>query len=97
MIRADEVTIPFQKMSRRDRNLAATVMALALLYALSAYALARALPGPHQQFDYMVIGTGSTGVTMLAFFVSRIVRLRFLTRIYAPYCSKNRQTVRMPR
>jgi hypothetical protein len=40
-------------------------------------ALCLALPGPREQFEYMVIGTGSTAIAMLAFFLGCIVRFRW--------------------
>jgi hypothetical protein len=53
------------------------IAALGTLYALTAVALCGALPGPHTEFDYMVIGSGSIGVAMLAFYAGRVVLPRF--------------------
>jgi hypothetical protein len=50
--------------------------ALGALYALSAAVLCGALPGPHSAFEYMVIGAGSTSVTLLAFFLGGVFRRR---------------------
>lgn len=52
------------------------VAALAILYAVISLVLCLALPGQRQQFEYMVIGTGATGVTMLALFLGLIFKWR---------------------
>ena len=59
---------------RRQPQQVVAIAALIVVYALSAVALFATLPRPHQHFEYMVIGTGSTGVTMLALFLGCIVR-----------------------
>jgi len=62
-------------MARRKKILLA-VAGLLVLYAASALMLFFAIPGPHGQFECMVIGTGSAGVTVLALFAGYIARTR---------------------
>lgn len=57
-------------------NKLASAVALLALYGVSAALLFRLLPGPHEHFEYMVIGTGSAGVTMLALFAGVVVKPR---------------------
>jgi hypothetical protein len=61
----------------RRKNLLLTIIGLLLLYAGSAATLFFALPGPHLQFECMVIGTGSAAITIFALFAGYIVRTRF--------------------
>jgi hypothetical protein len=48
------------------------VAGLVLLYTVCAAILFYLLPDPHQDFEYMVIGTASAGLTMAALFVGAI-------------------------
>ncbi len=57
-------------------RLALVTAALTVIFAGTAWFLYSAIPGPHQPFVYMVIGTGSAGVTMFALFVFALLRAR---------------------
>ena len=59
-----------------NRKVQVAIAGLSALYALTAIALAFAVPQPHREFEYMVIGTGATAATMLAFFLGRSLRRR---------------------
>jgi len=52
------------------------LVGFAVLYAATAALLFYLLPGPHQQFECMVIGAGSTGIAMFAVFASCVMRSR---------------------
>jgi len=59
------------------KSLPLVITGLLLLYVGSAAALFFVMPGPHQQFECMVIGTGSAGITIFALFAGYIARTRF--------------------
>jgi hypothetical protein len=63
-------------MKRRRKILAFVIAGLVALYGATAVALFLSLPLPHRQFDYMVIGTGSIGITIFALFAGYAVRSR---------------------
>ncbi len=63
-------------MTPRCRIRLVVVAALLALYGGSAAVMFFALPGPHEQFQCMVIGAGSAGITIFVLFAGLVVRSR---------------------
>ncbi len=81
------------------RTLRLLVGCLVVLAALAALVL-RMLPPPHRPLEYMIAGTAATGIALaLAFAFAQVTSIQTSrAEVYdAPYSSKKRATVRIPR
>jgi hypothetical protein len=63
-------------MRNRRKQLALVIGGLSVLYLGCAGLLFYSLPEPRRHFEYMVVGAGSTGVTMLVFYAGCLLRAR---------------------